>query len=222
MKKNILGFNKQKIGEITLVKELVDEKISQGCLYYKYLNENSNMHIGTAFKKNRSLVAGGGAKPWRQKGTGRARAGTRSSCIFVHGGQAFGNQRKKYKFHLPRKIKKKGIIILFNIKFKQDLITIIDNIKLKTEKLKEFTDLVKNLIDLKEKVILLVNRIDENLKKAVRNIENITLMSITRPVVRNFINNKKIFITRDAAEYLNTVSSHEKTDDSSDKKDSKK
>ncbi len=210
MKIKILGFNKEKAGEIELVKELVDDKINTGCLYYKYINENSNIHPGTAFKKNRALVSGGGAKPWRQKGTGRARAGTRRSCIFTGGGLSFGNQRKKYKFRLPRKIKVNGITTLFNLKFKQDLVIIINNIKLETPKCRDLKSLLKNLIVPEEKVILVVKDAEENLCMAVRNIKNITFQPVKRLIVRNFINDRKIFMTKDAAEYLNLLCSGKK------------
>lgn len=210
MKKEVLGFNKQKIGEINLGKELTNDEIKQDCLYYKYTNENSNIHIGTAFKKSRALVRGGGVKPWKQKGTGRARAGSKRSPIFRGGGVIFGNQRKNYKFHLPWKIKYKGILTLFNIKFKQNRITIIDEIKLNSPRFKEFKNLFINFSKFNEKIIIVVNDIDENLRKAVRNVENIQLVSIKRMVIRNLINDYKIFITREAVEYLNTLNTRVK------------
>lgn len=205
MKKEILGFNKQKIGEINLGKNFTDSNLSHESIYYKVMNENANIHIGTAFKKNRTLVNGGGAKPWRQKGMGRARAGTKRSPIFKGGGVAFGNQRKKYKFKLPGNIKKVSLLSIFKIKFDQDLVTVIDNFILKTPRIKEFNDLVKNVINIKEKSILVVADTDENMCKAIRNIENIKLVSVKRIVLRDFLNDHKIFVTKDAVEYLNNL-----------------
>lgn len=222
MKKEILGFNKEKAGEIDLARELSDDNVKSGSIYYKYTNENFNMHIGTVFKKNRTLVRGGGAKPWRQKHTGRARAGSRRSPIFVGGGVTFGNQRRNYKFHLPRKIKYLSIVALFNMKFKQDLITIISDIKLNAPRVKEFMKLVKNLIDFNKNVILVVKEIDDNLKKATRNIKTIKLLSVKRLVIRYFINNNNIFVSKDAIEYLNSSCSKlRKSDKIKDKKDIK-
>lgn len=205
MKKEILGFKKEKTGEISLIKELTDKKNCNGSIYYKVLNENANIHIGTAFKKNRALVSGGGAKPWKQKHTGRARAGTRRSPIWVGGGVTFGNQRKNYKFRLPKNIKRVSMLSLFNIKFNQDLVTIIDNIKLNTPRIKEFSTLVKNLINLKKSSIFVVNEIDDNLKKASRNINTIKIVSIKRLVLKDFLNKSRIFMTKDAVEYLNNL-----------------
>ncbi len=205
MKKEILGFKKEKIGEISLIKELTDKKNRSSNIYYKVLNENANIHIGTAFKKNRTLVSGGGAKPWKQKHTGRARAGTRRSPIWVGGGVTFGNQRKNYKFKLPKNIKRISMLSLFNIKFNQDLVTIIDNIKLNTPRIKEFSALVKNLINLEKSSILVVNEIDDNLKKASRNIDTIKIISIKRLVLKGFLNKNRIFMTKDAVEYLNNL-----------------
>ncbi len=217
MKKVVLGFNKEKVDEIELTKELSDGDVKFGIIYYKYINENSNVHIGTAFKKNRALVRGGGAKPWRQKHTGRARAGSRRSPIFVGGGVTFGNQRKNYKFHLPKKIKRNSIKSLFNMKIRQDMVTIIDNIKLDAPQVKEFKKLMKNLIDFEKKVVLIVKEADDNLKKAVRNIDTIKLLSVKRLVIRDMINNKHIFISKDAMEYLNTISSRLKRIDKIEK-----
>ena len=211
MKKEIIGFNKEKKGEITLVKELIDNDVNMGSIYYKFINENCNIHIGTAFRKNRSLVNGGGAKPWKQKGTGRARAGTRRSPVFVGGGVAFGNQRKNYKFKLPRKIKYTGVIALFNTKFKMNLISIVENIQLNSPKVSEFVKLVKNIINFNKKIVLIVKDIDENLKKAVRNIKKLKLLSIKRIIIRDLINDKQIYITKDAIEYLNETIVKSKT-----------
>ncbi|MBU1078334.1 MAG: 50S ribosomal protein L4 [Spirochaetes bacterium] len=205
MKKDILGFQKQKVGEVELVKALTDEGIQMGSIYYKLVNENANIHIGTAFKKNRALVSGGGKKPWKQKHMGRARSGSNTSPVWVGGGRTFGNQRKNYKFQLPSNLKKISVISLFNIKFRQDMITVIDNIKLDTPRVKEFKDLFKNLADLKDRFIVVVLDKDDNLKKASGNIKNVGVYSIKRIIIRKFLNNNRIFITKDAIEYLNKL-----------------
>jgi len=206
MNKDIIGFNNEKIGEIKLDPNLTKKDLPTGCLYYKFLNENANIHIGTAFKKNRSLVRGGGAKPWRQKHTGRARAGSRRSPVFVGGGVTFGGQIKNYKFVLPKKIKARALVVLFNLKFRNNKINVIDDIKLDSFKTKEFINLTKKLISLNEKCILIVKNIDEKLLKSTRNLKHIRLIDVTRIPIRELVNNLPIFITKSAVEYLNEFS----------------
>jgi len=206
MNKDIIGFKNKKIGEIKLDPNLTKKDLPTGCLYYKFLNENANIHIGTAFKKNRSLVRGGGAKPWRQKHTGRARAGSRRSPVFVGGGVTFGGQIKNYKFVLPKKIKARALVVLFNLKFRNNKINVIDDIKLDSFKTKEFINLTKKLISLNEKCILIVKNIDEKLLKSTRNLKHIRLIDVTRIPIRELVNNLPIFITKSAVEYLNEFS----------------
>ena len=206
MKKDILGFNNEKIGEIDLKKDLIADDLKTGSLYYKIINENANIHLGNAFKKTRATVSGGGRKPYRQKGTGRARQGSIRAPHYRKGGNAFGGQRKVYKFKLPEKIKKNALIILFNIKFRQNLITIIDDIKLNTPRVKDIVNLLEKIVNLKkERINLIVLDKDDNLNNAVKNIKNVNLIPLKRIKLVSLLNSNKIFITQSAMKFINEI-----------------
>ncbi len=206
MKKEIVNLKNTKISEIELNEKLTSDTIQTGSLYYKWLNENANIHPGNAFKKSRALVRGGGRKPYQQKHTGRARQGSIRAPHYKGGGRAWGNQYKNYKFNLPTALKRNALISIFNIKFKQNLITLIENFNIKTPSVNEFLELFKNLVDVqKEKIILIILEGDKNLSMAIRNLNAITLMSIKRMKIIPLLNKNKIFMTKDAVEYLNTL-----------------
>ncbi|MDD5066534.1 MAG: 50S ribosomal protein L4 [bacterium] len=205
MKQQILNFKKEKVSEITLNEDLSSPDVKLGSLYYKVMSENANIHQGTVFKKSRALVSGGGRKPYQQKHTGRARQGSIRAPHYKGGGRAFGNQRKNYKFQLPVEVKRNSRLALFNLKFKQDLVSIIEDFKTDSVKVKDFIKQFKNLINFKEDNILIVLDVPGNLKKAVRNIPTVKLMSVKRIKVIDLLSDHKIFMTKSAAEYLNKL-----------------
>ena len=118
MNKQVCAVDGSMKHEINLAEEVFNIKISDGSIYHALKNELANLRLGTASTKGRSEVRGSGAKPWRQKGTGRARSGTRSSPVWVGGGVVFGPKLRDYSYKLPRKVKRLAIKSILSLKNK--------------------------------------------------------------------------------------------------------
>lgn len=206
MKVDLLGLDGKVKGKIELEKKVFNAEISTGAIYTKFVNENANIHIGTAMKKNRAMARGGGRKPWRQKGTGRARAGTIRSPIWRGGGRAFGGQRKIYKFNIPKKLKLKAIASTITAKLKQGVIKFIEEIKVSSGKTKEFIKKISKIADVQnEKVVLITASEDKTLLRSTKNLKNLKILNAKRLKIIPLIDSKKILITESAVEYINKL-----------------
>lgn len=157
----------------------------------------SNSHQGTKAQKNRSDVRGGGKKPWRQKGTGRARAGTIRSPIWKGGGVTFAARSKSSN---PKKINKKmyksAMRSIFSSLAEENRILISEKITLENPKTKEFLDLMKKLKF--EGGLIIVNELSENLKLASRNISNIHILDVNSLDPINLLRHQSILISEDS------------------------
>ena len=157
----------------------------------------SNSHQGTKAQKNRSDVRGGGKKPWRQKGTGRARAGTIRSPIWKGGGVTFAARSKSSN---PKKINKKmyksAMRSIFSSLVEENRIFISEKITLENPKTKEFLDLMKELKF--EGGLIIVNELSENLKLASRNISNIHILGVNSLDPINLLRHQSILISEDS------------------------
>jgi|TARA_B100001094_G_scaffold332207_1_gene403306 large subunit ribosomal protein L4 len=157
----------------------------------------SNSHQGTKAQKNRSDVRGGGKKPWRQKGTGRARAGTIRSPIWKGGGVTFAARSKSSN---PKKINKKmyksAMRSIFSSLAEENRILISEKITLENPKTKEFLDLMKKLKF--EGGLIIVNELSENLKLASRNISNIHILDVNSLDPINLLRYQSVLISEDS------------------------
>jgi large subunit ribosomal protein L4 len=133
-----------------------------------------NQRQGTVCKKTRSTMRGGGAKPWRQKGTGRARAGTINSPIWVGGGRTFGPFPRDYTVKLPKKVKRLALRSAFSFKARENKILLIQKVDLDHPKTQRVAQILKNLNLSNSRCLLLDEPEDDKLFKSCRNIRNLT------------------------------------------------
>ncbi len=133
---------------------------------------------GTASTKTRGEISGGGKKPWRQKGTGRARAGTNRSPIWTGGGTIFGPKPRSYAFSLPKKMRKAALRSVLTAKLKDDQLTVIDKIELDAPKTKIFAEVVKTIGWEAEKVLFVTPEKDETLLRSSRNLYRVMVLPI--------------------------------------------
>jgi large subunit ribosomal protein L4 len=130
----------------------------------------SNQRQGTVKQKNRAEVRGGGAKPWRQKGTGRARAGSNTSPLWVGGGRAFPSVPRDFSMHIPKKMKRQALLSALSAKASENRIKIIEDLSFQTPKTKVMYELCNKLGISQSKILFLTERKDENLQKSCRNV----------------------------------------------------
>ena len=177
-------------------------KPNEHCIYLVMKSELAAKRQGTASSKTRSEVRGGGAKPWKQKGRGVARAGTNRSPIWRGGGIVFGPEPHKYEYNLPKKIKKLARKSVLSAKLKDDKLVVLDDFDVKEVKTKNISKLLEKL-KLDGKILLLTSDINENLLLSVRNIANIALLKATNASTYDLIDCDYILIDKNGLELLN-------------------
>lgn len=204
MKTAVYSAKGQKLSDIELKPDVFGQKVNEGLIYQVVRAEMANARQGTAATKTRAYVSGGGIKPWRQKGTGRARAGSIRSPLFVGGGTVFGPTPKDYDLKIPRKMKKAAIKSALSAKAKDKEIIIIDNLAFKEPKTKDAVELLSKL-KIEKKSTILIDKVDENLIKSFNNIANVKVISIGTLSSYALLDNKVLIITKDALTKLSEV-----------------
>lgn len=156
-------------GKFELNEELFTGKVNKRVLYQAVLMYNANQRRGTASTKTRGEVSGGGKKPWRQKGTGRARAGSIRSPLWRGGGIVFGPHPRDFHYDLPKKIKRAALLSSLNAKFIEDRILGIDSVDIDEPKTKKFKAIL-DALKLKGKSLFILDAVDERIDRASRNL----------------------------------------------------
>ncbi|MDP3791064.1 MAG: 50S ribosomal protein L4 [Candidatus Omnitrophota bacterium] len=164
----------KEIEKFELNKELFTGEVNKGVLYQFVRMYNANQRSGTASTKTRGDVSGGGKKPWRQKGTGRARAGSSRSPLWRGGGKVFGPHPRDFHYDIPKKIKKLALLSSLNSKILDEKLIGIDAIALAEPKTKQFQAVV-DALKLQGRSLFILDIVDEKTRRASRNIEGVTL-----------------------------------------------
>ncbi len=174
---DVLDLKGKEIEKISISNEIVKQESNNEILYQEVRRYLASIRSGTSSTKGRSEVRGGGKKPWRQKGTGNARAGTIRSPIWKGGGIVFGPKPRNYSFKLNKKVIRKSKFIAMSEKFKEKKIIVLDKLAFKKPKTKKAYEILEKfeLIDKKVLVILENTRGDEAI--SFRNIENVLVTS---------------------------------------------
>jgi len=198
---NIKGEN---VGEVSLEDNIFSTKVNKYLVHQAVKRYLANRRRGTASTKNRSAVRGGGAKPWKQKGTGRARAGTNSSPIWVGGGVVFGPAPRDYSFSLPKKMKVAALKSILSDKIGNKEIIIVDKLSLKENKTSKMVEILKNLQAFKKPLIIIENE-DNGIAQAARNIKGTQVLPVSKLNTYDLINHQKIIITKKALKRIEEV-----------------
>lgn len=184
----------KEIKSMDLDPKVFDEKINSAALCQAVNTYLANKRKGTASTKTRAEVSGGGRKPWRQKGTGRARVGSIRSPLWRHGGVIFGPHPRNFHKKLPKKIKVLALKSSIITKLKENDLVILEDIKLEKPKTRQIKKILDNL-KIKEKSLLLVDRIESNLRFGCKNFPILSLMRAEDANVYDVLRFKKLIIT---------------------------
>ena len=196
----VIDTSGKKIKEVKASDEIFAVPLKEHLLYEAVINYRANQRQGTASTKTRGEVRGGGRKPWRQKGTGRARAGSTRSPIWKGGGTTFGPKPRDYSYSLPKKAKKIALKSVLSMKLAEKQLLIVDALKLKEPKTKEFMALIKNL---KLDSALIVDQHDnKNLFLAARNIPKTKVIDVSQVTVYDVLNHNWLVLTKKAFDSL--------------------
>ncbi|MFH1621723.1 MAG: 50S ribosomal protein L4 [Candidatus Omnitrophota bacterium] len=193
----VLDTSGKEVEKIELDSRVFDRSNSKGSIYRAVHNYHANNRSRAASTKTRAEVSGGGKKPWRQKGTGRARVGSSRNPLWRHGGVVFGPHPRDFSYVLPKKIKKLALKSMLNNRALSNDIIILNTLVLENAKTKNFVNIIKKL-KLKDKVLLVLNSFSENIMLSVRNIPNIGLVDSKNVNAYDILIYKKIIMTKDA------------------------
>src|SRR4030043_1796666 len=197
MKVNIYSQQGKKIDEIVLPKEIFDIKVNSDLIHQTLVSQMANRRRVIAHTKDRSEVRGGGRKPWRQKGTGRARHGSIRSPIWRGGGVTFGPTKNRvFKKKINKKMRRKALFMVLSAKAKEKLIIVLDDLELKAPKTKEISKILKKILPQKISAILALPKKDENVLRAGRNIPNFQIMEARNLNVFDLLSLKHLILTK--------------------------
>lgn len=191
-------------GTIELNADIFGIEPNENAEYEAILRQRASMRQGTHAVKNRSAVRGGGKKPWRQKGTGRARQGSIRAPQFRGGGIVFGPTPRSYNFNLPRKVRQLAIKSALSQKVADEKFVVVESINFDAPKTKEFTGVMNNL-KVSEKVLVVVSDEDKNAALSGRNLVNTTVVTPAGVNILNVVDSQKIVITKSALSQVEEV-----------------
>lgn len=194
----------EKIGDIELKEDIFGAEINETAMHDVVVMQLANRRLGTHDTKTRAEVSGGGKKPWRQKGTGRARAGSTRSPIWRTGGIVFGPHPRSYKYTMPKKIKRVAIKSALSSKVKSGGIIVLDELSLQQPKTKDMVAILSNL-NIDKKALVVTAGVDVNVVKSARNIPGVTSTFASSLNVYDILNHDKLVITRDAVSKVEEV-----------------
>lgn len=174
---NVLDIQGKEKEKFELDAFVFDGKVNDDLMHQAVVAYLSNQRKGLACTKTRGEVRGGGKKPWRQKGTGRARAGSIRSPLWRKGGVVFGPKPHSFYKDLPKRMKTSALKSALNSKLRDSELVVLDNLKIDSHKTREFYKVIKNLKLDKEKIRLVADNIDKNMQLGLRNIKNVNLQN---------------------------------------------
>lgn len=189
------------VADFALDKTIFTGSVNRSALYQAVLMYNANRRQGNAATKTRGDVSGGGKKPFRQKGTGRARAGSTRSPLWRGGGTIFGPHPRDYHYDIPKKVRRLAFVSSLNLKLNEDKVKGLDALKLDEPKTKNIRSLLEAL-KLGNKTLLVVEKIDTNLHRAARNLQEITVRNLKDFNTMDVLKCDTMVIARSALEKL--------------------
>ena len=183
-----------------LKEEIFGVKSRPHLLHQTVVMQLANRRAGTAATKSKGFVSGGGKKPWRQKGTGRARAGSIRSPIWVGGGTVFGPQPRDYSYRLPRKARREALLSALSLKNRDGKILVLDKLELEEAKTRL---MVKALAELKvESALIVIAQADDKIERAARNLPKIKVIRVAGLNVYDLVRYDHLIFTEGALKLL--------------------
>ena len=201
---NVYNMAGEKVGEIELSDAIFGIDPNKSVLHDSVKNHLANCRQGTQSALTKGEVSYTTAKPWRQKGTGRARAGYKGSPVWTHGGVAFAPKPRDYSYTLNKKVKRLALKSALSVKAAEEAIIVIDDLKVEEIKTKAFAAFLKN-INVSGKALVVTENVDEKVVKSARNIAGITTTIATILSPYMILNNRKLVVSKAALAKIEEV-----------------
>lgn len=198
-------FNKtgQKIEDIQLSEVVFGAKVSEAAVHQVVVALLANKRQGTQSAKTRAEVSGGGIKPWRQKGTGRARQGSIRSPQWIHGGIVFAPKPRDYRVSIPKSMRRAAMKSVLTSKVNDNELVVLDSLTFDAPKTKEAVAMFKAFEA--KKALVVVAESNENVYKSIRNIEGVAVVPVNNINVYDLLKFEKVIITKDAVSKIEEV-----------------
>lgn len=194
-----------KTGEMELNDSVFGVEINEALVHQAVVMQMASQRQGTHATKTRAMVRGGGRKPWKQKGTGRARAGSIRSPLWVGGGVAFGPHPRSYKFSMPRKARRLAIKCALTAKVNDGGLLVVDSINFAEPKTKEVVKLLGNFEAQAAKALIITAENDEIVEKSARNIPGVKSIGTIGLNVIDLLHHDKVLVTKEAVAKIEEV-----------------
>jgi large subunit ribosomal protein L4 len=201
MQLDVVNSENQKVGAIDVRDEVFGSRVDTHLIWESVVRANAAERRGTHMTKNRALVSGSGKKPWRQKGTGRARVGEIRNPLWRHGGTVFGPQPRSYDYKLPKKVERGALRAALAAKAQAGEIVVIDQLVAEEIKTKAAAELLERL-GVTGTAVLVDVAVDENLSRSLRNIPGVSLVSSAKLSARSVVAAQRVVATKSALEKL--------------------
>jgi large subunit ribosomal protein L4 len=203
MDKKVLSVQGKEVRTISLEDSVFNREVSDGAIYHAIRNELANVRFGGAKTKTRSEVAGSHRKPWRQKGTGRARSGTYQSPVRVGGGIAFGPRPRDYSYKLPRKMKRAAMMSILSLKNQEDNLIVVEDFSVESGKTRDLNAILSAVAGEERAVLIFSDDSDQMTRRAGRNIARMKYLTYNRLKAHDLFYGGKVVLTESAAKNLN-------------------
>jgi large subunit ribosomal protein L4 len=201
MQLDVVNSENQKVGAIDVSDDVFGGRVNKDVMWESVVRANAAERRGTHMTKNRALVSGSGKKPWRQKGTGRARVGEIRNPLWRHGGTVFGPQPRSYAYSLPKKVEIGALRAALAAKMQAGEVVVVEELTAGEIKTKAAAELLKRL-GVTGKAVLVDVAVDDNLSRSVRNIPGVSIVASGRLTARSVIDAERVVATKSALEKL--------------------
>ena len=201
MQLDVVNGENKKVGAFDVRDEVFGGRVNTDLMWESVVHANAAERRGTHQTKNRANVSGSGKKPWRQKGTGRARIGSIRSPLWRHGGTVFGPQPRSYDFKLSKKVERGALRAALAQKVKDGALVVVDALAATEIKTKAAVELLKRL-GVSGKAVLVDVAVDDKLSRSIRNVPGVSIVQSTRLTARDVIGAERVITTQGALEKL--------------------
>lgn len=198
-------FNKEgkKVGDVELNESVFGAEVNAAALHQVVVAQLANKRQGTQSTKTRSEVSGGGIKPWRQKGTGRARQGSIRAPQWIHGGIVFAPKPRSYRVSLPKSLRRVAMKSALSSKVQENEIIVLESLEFEAPKTKEAVNMLSALKA--KKALVVVAESNENVYKSLRNIQGVSVIPVNNINVYDILKYDNFIVTKDAVSKIEEV-----------------
>ena len=203
MKVKVYNQKGEEVGEVELLKEIFEIKLNTDLVHQVVLAQTANQRQGSAKVKTRAEVRGGGRKPWRQKGTGRARVGSIRSPIWRGGGVTFGPTTEKvFKKRIPKKMRRKALFMVLSAKAKENLLLVLDKLEIEKPKTKAMAEVLNKLFLKKGSGLIVLSKMNKSVILSVKNIPKTGTIQAKDLNVLDLLSYKYLVMTKEAIKII--------------------